>query len=118
WKTSSKLWSTLRDNVRTMRRKPTPAEDRLWQRIRNHQLGARFRRQHSINRYVADFYCAEAGLVIEVDGTVHETRIEEDIARDEFLSQHGLKVLRFSNQQIEEQLESVLESIKGHLKSP
>ncbi|NMC79440.1 MAG: DUF559 domain-containing protein [Chloroflexi bacterium] len=99
-----------------MRHNPTPEEDRLWQALRNKQLtGAKFRRQHAIDRFIVDFYCAEARLVVEVDGPIHQYSQEEDATRQEFLESQGLRVLRFSNDQINQDVETVLEQIAAAL---
>ena len=95
-----------------MRREPTRAEDRLWQRLRNRQAsGLKFRRQHAIGRFIVDFYCAEARLVVEVDGAVHEDTADEDAARQEFLESRGLRVLRFSNDEVSKSLDRVLRAV-------
>jgi very-short-patch-repair endonuclease len=79
------LWDKLRPLARQMRHDPTPAEEYLWRRLRKHQVnGAHFRRQHAINRFVVDFYCASAHLVVEVDGPIHDYTPEEDAVRQEF----------------------------------
>src|SRR5690349_2542855 len=87
--------------AREMRANPTPAENHLWRRIRNQQvLGYKFRRQHTIDRFIVDFYCTEARLVIEVDGSIHEEQQEADQLRTEFLESLGLRVLRFTNAEV------------------
>ncbi|MCC2671116.1 MAG: hypothetical protein K0Q72_3587 [Armatimonadetes bacterium] len=100
--------------AREFRKEPTCAENLLWQRIRGERLaGLRFRRQHPLGGAIADFYLAEARLVIEVDGEVHnypEIR-ERDQARDEWMKEHGLTVLRITNQQVLTDLETVLNEI-------
>ena len=92
-----------------MRGQPTAAEFKLWEAIRNRKLnGFRFRRQHAVGRFIVDFYCADAKLAVEVDGQIHEKGREEDDARDVFLQSRGLRVMRFANQQVEIELDSVL----------
>ncbi len=82
---------------RAMRHQPTPAEDAIWQRLRNRQVrGLKFRRQHPIDRFVVDFYCAEAQLVIEIDGASHHAP-SADAERQAILETLGLRVLRFTN---------------------
>ena len=101
-----------------MRKNLTPAEDLLWQRLRKKRFGGlRFRRQHPIGRFIVDFYCAEARLVIEVDGSVHRQpeHDEYDADRQEFLEQLGLKVIRFDNAQVLHQTDAVLEEIVDEL---
>ena len=103
-----------RINARKMRKTPTPAEDALWQKLRRHQLGAQFRRQHSMDRYIVDFYCAEAQLVIEIDGSAHDEP-NHDVERQEFLETLGLRVLRFRNADILDNLGDVLAAIRDAL---
>jgi very-short-patch-repair endonuclease len=101
WQTSGRLWEKLLPLARQKRHEPTPAENALWQRLRSRKLnGLRFRRQHSFERFIVDFYCAEAKLVIEVDGPVHDYTIEEDKVRQEFLESLGLQVLRVTNDEV------------------
>ena len=97
---------------------PMP-EKILWARIRNQQLGVKFRRQHGIGRYIADFYCAELKVVIELDGDSHyqEGGQEYDQIRDEFMRALGLTVLRFTNCDVMNNLDGVLAVIKS-LTSP
>ncbi|HHS96841.1 MAG TPA: endonuclease domain-containing protein, partial [Chloroflexi bacterium] len=112
WRTSSVLWRRLKPLARRMRREPTPAERRLWQQLRKRQvLGFKFRRQHAIGRFIVDFYCAEARLVVEVDGPVHKGTQEEDVSRQKFLESLGLKVLRFTNDEVFNALDAVVEQI-------
>ncbi len=91
----------------------TDAERLLWARIRGKQLGGWFNRQKPIGGYIVDFYCRSAKLVIEVDGSQHFTEegIANDRARDEYLESLGLTVLRFTNTDVIENMEGVLERI-------
>ena len=101
--------------ARTMRLKPTTAEDILWQRLRNRQImGKKFRRQHSIDRFIVDFFCAEASLVIEVDGPVH-AQPNADAERTAHLAACGLCVLRVSNAAITADLPAVIAQIQHAL---
>ena len=110
--TPPSLWAKLKPLARQMRHQPTPAEDRLWQHLRNRRLqGAKFRRQHAINRFIVDFYCPAARLIIEVDGTIHEYTPEEDAVRQAFLEAQGFRVLRFTNGEVIRSLDAVLERI-------
>jgi very-short-patch-repair endonuclease len=93
-------------------------ENLLWQKLRKNQLcGFRFKRQHPIGYYVADFYCHKAKLVIEVDGKYHHTpkQILIDSIRTTQMELYGLTVLRFNNDEIEERLDNVLERITLYL---
>ena len=108
----------VKERARYMRKNLTPAESILWQRLRRKQVGGlRFRRQHPIGRFIVDFYCAEVKLVIEVDGAVHfqPGHDEYDAARQGFLEQLGLNVLRFDNAQVLRETDKVLEAIAEHL---
>jgi len=88
---------------RTLRANRTDAEAVLWEILRNRSLnGLKFRRQHPLGRYIADFYCAESSLVIEIDGVHHgfPDQAEYDHIREEELGSRGLNILRFRNQEI------------------
>ncbi len=105
---------TLR--ARQLRRQQTPAERALWLLLRAHQLdGFHFRRQHPIDRFIADFACPNAKLVIELDGASHDDRLEQDAARDEHLRQFGWTTLRFSNRELTQNPEGVWLEIQRHL---
>jgi very-short-patch-repair endonuclease len=96
-----------------MRSAPTPAEDVLWEHLRRDQLlGLNFRRQHAIGRFIVDFYCPARSLVIEVDGDSHIGREPEDAARQEFLEQQGLGIVRFTNGQVLGDVAWVLAAIR------
>ncbi len=118
WRTPPHLWEKLKPLARQMRKDPTPAEETLWQGLRKKQLGVKFRRQHAIERFIVDFYCREAGLVIEVDGPIHQYTVEEDAIRQQFLESQGLRVLRFANDQVFNDLENVLATIQQALEKP
>jgi cyclase len=100
---------------RYLRQHMTPAEKELWKHLARKSLGQRFRNQHPIWKYVVDFYCHAIKLVIEVDGEIHTI---EDIARDdqyrqEQIQSFGLHIIRFTNDQIFNNIEFVLEEIKS-----
>jgi very-short-patch-repair endonuclease len=101
-----------RDLARELRRRMTPAETRLWARLRTNQLsGLHFRRQQIIDGYIADFYCHAAGMVVEVDGAVHAGHPEWDAERDRAMGKRGLRVLRFANRDVMDRIEWVLGEI-------
>jgi very-short-patch-repair endonuclease len=92
----------------------TKAEAILWKRLKDRKLfQTKFRRQHAINIFIVDFYCHEYRLVIEVDGDIHNDEIanQYDLGRTEVLNNFGLKVIRFTNDQILYSLDSVIEKI-------
>ncbi len=117
--TTTELWDALKPLARQMRHDPTPAEKVLWELIRNRNLlGFKFRRQHPIDRFIVDFFCAEAHLIIEVDGSSHDYTQDEDALRTAFLESRELRVLRFRNEQVIEHLTDVREQIERVLNSP
>ena len=106
------LWAKLKPLARQMRHEPTPTENILWECLRNRQIaGLKFRRQHSIDRFIADFYCADAQIIVEVDGAVHQYTPEEDAIRQEYLESLGFRVLRFTNDDVEQRLDAVVQVI-------
>jgi very-short-patch-repair endonuclease len=101
--------------AKELRKLETEAEKQLWSRLNNNQIiGLQFRRQHPINRFIADFYCPKIKLIIEVDGSIHELPEYQfnDIGRSEILNDFGITVIRFTNEQIIEQTDSTVEEIK------
>jgi very-short-patch-repair endonuclease len=99
-------------NARNLRQNLTPAEQILWQHLRNRKLhGLKFRRQHPIGRFIVDFYCPESRLIVELDGEIHDRQFEYDTARTEQLQAYGDRVLRFQNQEVLDRLSSVLDEI-------
>ena len=103
-----------------LRHSLTQSERLLWDKLRNRKLlGFKFRRQHPFNEIILDFYCHEARLSIEVDGNVHDDlyQKERDKERTFILNSFGIKELRFSNQEIENHYEKVLEKITAYLKT-
>ena len=95
----------------------TPAERQLWKRLRANRLdGWHFRRQQIIDTFIVDFYCHEAGLVIEIDGPIHAQEVQEDQDRTQVLNLRGLKVLRFTNNEVMNHIRQVLDRILAELK--
>jgi very-short-patch-repair endonuclease len=110
------MWKVLKPRGRAMRNAPTPAEAALWQAVKRDQLGGfRFRRQKAFGKYIADFYCRDAKLVIEVDGSVHDGQPEDDANRQAYLENLGLRVLRFKNEDVLNRLASVVQQITAAL---
>jgi very-short-patch-repair endonuclease len=107
--------------ARVLRKNPTDAERRLWFLLRYKKLGGyRFRRQQSIGPYVADFFCASAKLIVELDGDQHGTveMIEKDRKRTVWLQEHGYRVLRFPNHEVFKTPSVVTETIWRALDAP
>lgn len=98
----------IKDRVRDLRKNPTPAEKFFWNEVRRNKLGVSFRRQYPIVFYIgktrklfiADFFCKERKLIIEIDGKIHEKQKEYDEARTFIINDLGYSVMRFSNEQI------------------
>lgn len=101
---------------RQARRNRTEPENRLWQAIRNRQLsGAKFRHQVWLGPYLADFYCSEAKLVVEIDGDTHAFQQSYDAQRTAQLEQEGFRLIRFSNDEVMRNLDGVAETIREAL---
>jgi very-short-patch-repair endonuclease len=110
----------LKERRRELRKRSTKTEEILWSKIRNNQLGYKFKRQHSIGGYILDFYCSEHKLIIELDGATHNTKEakEYDKIRDKYFSELGYKTFRFQNEEVNNEIEKVLKIIRGDLISP
>ena len=109
----------LKENRRNLRSNLTPAEIKLWKCLQNKQLdGRKFRRQHSVGNYIVDFYCPEERIAIELDGDVHFNPVNEqyDTQRDENIESLGIKVVRFSNADVFERIDNVLNEIRGYFR--
>ena len=101
-----------------LRRNETKAEKLLWEKLRNNQLeGLKFRRQHPVNIYIADFYCHKFKLIIELDGDYHnqEEQKQKDEVRTEVLRLNDLKIIRFKNEEVEQDINQVLTTIKNKI---
>ncbi len=119
----SKTFRRVRARARQLRHRPTPAEEVLWQSLRNRQLGVKFRRQHPIGTLIVDFYCHQAKFIVEIDGEVHGSpgQIERDVARTDWLEERGFRVIRFGNDEVLRDVGSVLNAIAvvlAHCPSP
>ena len=98
--------------VKELRREMTPTEKILWQELRANKLGVHFRRQQVIAGFIVDFYCHKAALVIEVDGDIHDLQQEEDARREKVLSEMGLRIVRFRNDEIVRDLSAVVGKVR------
>ena len=100
--------------ARELRQEETEAEKALWEALRGKRLnGLKFRRQHPYEHFILDFFCVEHQLVVELDGSVHDLpdQAEYDEERAKFLTEHGLKIVRFKNDEVEKNLRDVLRKI-------
>ena len=112
------LYSLLKDYAAQNRKHATEAENILWELLRGRQMGQPFRRQHIIGEFIADFICIPSRLIIELDGGYHQLPNQQvsDIERQQWLEQHGFKVIRFTNEEVISNTERVLKIIKDNLK--
>ena len=106
-----------RSNPKTMhragelRKAPTPAERKLWSRIRDDQLGVNFRRQHAVGNFIPDFVCIQKKLIVELDGSQHLEQVEYDTERTKQLNSLGYKVIRFWNKDVMKNMDGVILAI-------
>lgn len=109
----------MRSHAQDLRNNATRAENHLWQRLRRRQpSGFKFRRQRPIGRYVCDFVCLEASLIVELDGSQHVVNAPYDTNRDTFLRSNGFRILRFWNGTVIGETDAVLETIYEALHRP
>jgi very-short-patch-repair endonuclease len=103
---------STRSKARDLRKSMTRAENILWDNLRKRKIkGMYFRRQHPYGMYIIDFYCDKANLAIEIDGDIHQFKKSYDKERTEYLESSGLTVIRFSNEDVENRLDQVLDKI-------
>ena len=102
-----------------LRRSMTDAEKIIWEKVCKNQLGVRVRRQHPLWKFIADFYCHEVKLIIEIDGKIHLTsgNKEYDISRDITLNNFGIKIIRFTNDKVINEPNKVIEEIKSTIET-
>lgn len=98
--------------AKELRREMTPAEKILWEEIRANKLGVHFRRQQIIQGFIVDFYCHKSALVVEVDGDIHDLQQEEDAKREKVLTEMGLRIVRFGNDEVARGLSAVVGRIR------
>jgi len=108
----------LDELARKMRRAPTAAEALLWASLRLRPGGAKFRRQHAVGRFVFDFVCVAARLVIEIDGAAHDDTAQRDAERDVTTRAAGYRVLRFRNEEVLGDQHAVIAKIAAHVAAP
>ena len=102
----------IQERARELRQEMTPAEQLVWERLRDRQLdGLKFRRQHPLGRFIVDFCCPEHRLIVELDGGVHRGQEDHDEARTEVLEAYGYRVLRFPNTAVLQDVDGVLQMI-------
>ncbi|MFA6274142.1 MAG: DUF559 domain-containing protein [Candidatus Paceibacterota bacterium] len=107
--------SIMKERRKDLRKSLTPQEYKLWFYLKNNNLGVKFRRQHGIGPYIVDFYCKKKNLVIELDGSQHLENKEYDKERNEYIETLHIKVLRFWNNEIDNNIEGVLMKIQNYI---
>ena len=106
------------EKAKSLRNNMTIAEKIFWKELNANKIkGYRFKAQHPVNRYIVDFYCHKAKLVIEIDGNIHDNEEvkERDDGRTYEIENYGLKVIRFTNNQVLNNIEEVINEIKNNL---
>jgi very-short-patch-repair endonuclease len=108
------------EKARILRKAVTGVEKLLWEKLRGNKLGVSFRRQHPIDMFVLDFYCPKYKLAIELDGSPHlkNDAKKYDAMRTEILKNKEIKVVRFFNSEVENDIDGVVRKIIGHLNGP
>ncbi|MTK53170.1 DUF559 domain-containing protein [Paludibacter sp.] len=106
---------TIFARAKELRENMTPAEAVLWERLKCNQLGVRFKAQHPIDIFIADFYCHRAKLIVEVDGKIHAAQLDYDDGRTAELERLGLIVIRFTNKEVLTDVGRVIQQIKERL---
>jgi very-short-patch-repair endonuclease len=111
-----KITSEKRQRAKELRKNMTPEEKLLWHELRTNKLdGWHFRRQQVIDGFIVDFYCHAVSLIVEVDGGIHETQKEQDAERDAHLISRGFRILRVTNDEVNNDLQGVLQKILKNL---
>jgi len=106
--------------AKELRKNMTQAESLLWEKLKMNRLGKRVYRQHPIGKFIVDFYCHRALLVIELDGRIHDRKeiSERDEGREYELKRYGLNIIRFRNEEVFNNIDIVIEKIKACISSP
>jgi len=107
----------LLERAKEMRANPTQAEGVLWQQLKSKKLGIKIRQQHLIEDFIVDFVCLSKKLIVEVDGKIHENQVEKDAERTAILETKGYKVIRFTNEEVIDNVDSVVAKIEKELKN-
>jgi very-short-patch-repair endonuclease len=106
------------ESAKILRKNMTSHEKLLWEQLKLKQInGVRFRRQHPIDFFIADFYCHEARLVVEIDGEIHDQQKEYDDGRSAEMERYLIKVIRFTNSEVENNIKDVVKRIENEVTS-
>ncbi|MCK5153185.1 MAG: endonuclease domain-containing protein [Spirochaetales bacterium] len=112
------LYKVLKIRAEEMRANPTRTEKILWEKLKNKQIGIKFRQQHVINKFIVDFCSIKSALIIEVDGAIHKNQKEADAERTRILEKEGYKVIRFTNKEIFYEIDTVVKKIREEATQP
>ena len=116
WNTANPYYyPLLKKKRKLMRDNMTEAESTLWEYLKSNKLGVKFRRQHIIDNFIPDFVSLTCKLIIELDGEIHNYKKEYDDDRTFLLNQRGYRVIRFKNEEIFQDIQSVIQKIKKHI---
>lgn len=110
-----KATPSIFQNAKYLRQNMTLEEKILWEKLRKNQLGVRFKPQHPIENFIVDFYCHKAKLIIEIDGEVHNFQKPYDLGREAELKKYELKIIRFTNKEVIDTIDLVINKIKKKL---
>ncbi len=105
----------LKERSRSLRNFGTRSEVLLWNEIKAEKLGCQFLRQKPIGNYIVDFYCTKLKLIIEIDGSSHDNKVEYDKFRDEYFTYKSLNMIKFNDLDVKNNLDAVLNSIKTEI---
>ncbi len=105
----------LKNFARINRKAGNLSEALLWNELKQRKMGVQFKRQRPIGNYIADFYCCEKKLVIEIDGWSHDNKYEQDKSRDEYMESLGIHVLRISDKDVKQDMSNILIWIKHNI---
>ena len=108
-------FKSLAQVKKSLRFEQTDSEDKFWQEVRTNKLGFKFKRQHIVHNFIVDFYCVEKCLSIEIDGEVHNKQKIRDEERDSRLELLGVRVIRFTNDQIDSDIGRCIMKVKEYL---
>jgi len=116
WLTANQnYYPVLKEDREKLKRKMTPFEIILWEELKGKKLGFKFRRQHVIDCFIVDFVCLKLSLIIEIDGGIHKQQIEYDRMREERLKILGYFIIRFTNEEVDNDIEFVIVKIRKYL---
>lgn len=116
WNTADPtVYRLLKDERKELKQNMTPAEAVLWEQLKGKKIGVKFRRQHMIDCFIPDFVSLPAKLIVEVDGGIHKKQIEYDNNRTFLLNERGFRVIRFTNEEVLQDIDNVVRRIRESL---